>query len=430
VPINAMYTSTCGGRTEDSGNIYEFDEPYLRGVNCSLDGKHHFEPFLIKTTREPALIRSESNYQFVRLASKYAVNNFLISTPRFDDQYFEDPPTQTELTSWMNRVAVRFNKPFPTVMPDSAYPLKLARILHGIIYSPNAEADADALMSDSDIAYQLSFLDAGEVPKIDRVMLAELLRDGWFSIYSDLTIKPGKPYSRGKILHLIENIHNKKKWTFDFESGTAKPTEDGKLIIGSGRSEKEILMEPNLFLFRKFGDSYYQVREAALVGGEKIRYKTNPAGKVVYLEIEPTESTTVAERMSPFTNWQTRLTASQVRARLARYVKGMGQLIDVKIKKRGFSRRAIELEIVTTNGVHSLKGGTIRSALRLREQLFVMDKRYGSNGRVTSFSFTGRGWGHGIGMCQYGAYGFAKMGVKYDRILKHYYTDIELVKAY
>jgi stage II sporulation protein D len=33
-------------------------------------------------------------------------------------------------------------------------------------------------------------------------------------------------------------------------------------------------------------------------------------------------------------------------------------------------------------------------------------------------------------MCQYGAYGLAKMGVKYDAILKHYYTGIDLTRAY
>ncbi|NNE66183.1 MAG: SpoIID/LytB domain-containing protein [Pyrinomonadaceae bacterium] len=429
-PINAMYTSTCGGRTEDSGNIYPFDEPYLRGVNCSLDGRQHFTPFLVKTTREPALIRNEANYEFVRLASRYAVNNFVLITNRFDDQYFEEPPTKTELISWLTRLSLKFNKPFPRVEEDSARPLKLARLLHSIIYSPDSEADADALMSASDVDYQLSFLDAGEVPAEDRVMLAELLRDGWFSIYSDLTIKPNKSYSRGKILSLIDHIYSKKKWSFSFNTGTANPTEDGKLILKSGRSEKEIILEPNLFLFRKFGDSFYQVKEAALVGGEKVRYKLDSVGKVNYLEIEPTEKTTVAERMSPFTTWRKSLSNAQIRSRLSRYVKGMGQLIDIKVKSRGFSRRATELEITSTRGVHSLKGGKIRSALRLREQLFVMDKRYGSNGRVSRISFTGRGWGHGIGMCQYGAYGLAKMGVKYDRILRHYYTDIDLVKAY
>lgn len=429
-PINAMFTSTCGGRTEDSGNIYEFDEPYLRGVNCSLEGRDHFIPFLVKSAREPALIRNEANYEFVRLASKYAVNNFLMATNQFNDDYFEDAPVEIELKSWLNQVAAKFNKPFPIVNQDSAKPLNLARILHSLIYDPTAEADANTLLSESDINYHLSFLDANEVPKQDRLILANLMRDGWFSIYSDLTIKPNKKYSRGKILHLIDHIYNKKKWSFSFESGTAKPTEDGKLVLKLGRSEKEITINPNVFLFRQFGDAFYQVKETALLGGESVKYKTNALGEVIYLEVEPTEETTVAEKMSPFTTWRKNMSASSVRATLGRYVKGLGTLIDVRIKKQGFSRRAIELEIVTTNGVHTLKGGKIRSALRLREQLFVMDKRYGSNGRVTSFSFTGRGWGHGIGMCQYGAYGFAKMGVRYDKIIHHYYTNIDLVKAY
>src|SRR5665811_218094 len=42
----------------------------------------------------------------------------------------------------------------------------------------------------------------------------------------------------------------------------------------------------------------------------------------------------------------------------------------------------------------------------------------------TSFTITGRGWGHGIGMSQWGAYGLAKHGSSYKTILKHYYTGI------
>ncbi len=430
-PINAMFTSTCGGRTEDSRNIYDFDLPYLKGVHCSLDGKKHFSPFLIKSSREPALIRNEANYEFVRLASKYAVNNFVMVTNRFSDDYFEDAPTETELKSWLNQLAVKFNKPFPLVTAETSKPLRLARVLHSLIYTPDAETDAETLLSEADINYQLSFLDAGEVPKQDRLILATLMRDGWFSIYSDLTIKPNKPYSRGKILNLIDHIYSKKKWSPKFESGTAKPTEDGKLVLRVGRSEREIKISQNVFLFRKFGDAFYQVKETALLGGERVRYKTNSLGEIIYLEIEPTRETTVAEKMSPFTNWRTRKSASSVLASLRRYVRGLsGTLIDINVKKRGFSKRATELEIITTTGKFTLKRGKIRSGLRLREQLFVMDKRYGTNGRVISFTFTGRGWGHGIGMCQYGAYGFAKMGLNYDQIINHYYTDIDLVKAY
>src|SRR5687767_1104238 len=133
--------------------------------------------------------------------------------------------------------------------------------------------------------------------------------------------------------------------------------------------------------------------------------------------------------MSPFTNWTVSLAPSTVQSRLSRYVKGIGTLYDVNIKKQGYSRRAVELEIVGSNGVKTLKGGKIRSALRLNEQLFVINKRYAGNA-VAGYTFTGRGWGHGVGMCQYGAYGLAKMGVKYDQIIKHYYSGVDLTQAY
>jgi stage II sporulation protein D len=40
--------------------------------------------------------------------------------------------------------------------------------------------------------------------------------------------------------------------------------------------------------------------------------------------------------------------------------------------------------------------------------------------------FSGRGYGHGVGMCQWGACGMAKDGIPYDRILTHYYTGVAL----
>jgi len=45
------------------------------------------------------------------------------------------------------------------------------------------------------------------------------------------------------------------------------------------------------------------------------------------------------------------------------------------------------------------------------------------------FVVSGRGWGHGVGMSQYGAYGQALAGRTYDQILAHYYTGTEIGKA-
>lgn len=425
--IDAKYTSTCGGRTENSENVFDFNAPYLRGVECSLEGGKHFEPFMIKTSRVPAKLRDEQNLELVRLMSQFAVNGFQLSANPMTDDWFESEPTQSELSNWLNQLAVKFGKTFPNVNKDSAKPAELARILAQMIY---AEGQSDTLLSDSDINYQLSFDDAAEIPKERRADIASLLRDGYFTIYPDLTLKPNKAFSRAKMLRLIGRIYEKKKWLPAMQSGVTDSSANGNLVIRAGRTPRTLTVRPDVFLFRQFGGDFYQIKETALVGGESVSFQTDSSGAVIYLEIRPTTAPTVAEKMSPFTMWNANLSASAVQSRLSRYVRGFGSLIDVNIKQKGYSRRATELEIIGTNGRFSLKGGKIRSALRLREQLFVMNKRYDSSGRAISYSFTGRGWGHGVGMCQYGAYGLGKMGVKYDAILKHYYTGIDLTKAY
>ena len=45
-----------------------------------------------------------------------------------------------------------------------------------------------------------------------------------------------------------------------------------------------------------------------------------------------------------------------------------------------------------------------------------------------SLHFTGRGWGHGVGMCQYGARGMAMKGIGYRNILSYYYKDVRIEK--
>ena len=425
-PIMAYFTSTCGGRTENSENIFDHAEPYLRGVECSLEGHRHFEPFLVKTSRQPARLKNDENVEMARLMSLMAVNGFLLNTPQMTDDWFDEMPTENELSSWLNQLALKFGKPFPSVAKETARPLELSRVLASFLYTSGT---ADSLLSDSDINYQLSFDDASEVPKERRADLAMLMRDGYFVLHPDLTLKPGKALSRAQFLRLFRQIYEKKKWMPVLQTGTTKASVDGKLVLRSGRTDRQLTVRPDVFLFRQFGTSSYPVKEAALVGGETVRFQTDTSGAVSYLEIEPSETPTSAENMSPFTNWSTTLSAGAVQSRLSRYVRGIGTLYDVNVKRVGYSRRPVEIEIVGSNGVKTLKGGKIRSAFRLKEQLFVLNKRY-SGSTVVSYTFTGRGWGHGVGMCQYGAYGLAKMGVKADEIIKHYYTGVDITKAY
>ena len=46
----------------------------------------------------------------------------------------------------------------------------------------------------------------------------------------------------------------------------------------------------------------------------------------------------------------------------------------------------------------------------------------------TGYTFNGSGWGHSVGMSQWGAYAMAQKGFTYDQILKFYFTGIEIAE--
>lgn len=70
-----------------------------------------------------------------------------------------------------------------------------------------------------------------------------------------------------------------------------------------------------------------------------------------------------------------------------------------------------------------LKGTQLRSALGLRSSAFTVDYADGA------FTFTVSGYGHGVGMSQYGANVYAKQGWLYDEILTHYYPNTQITSA-
>ena len=53
-----------------------------------------------------------------------------------------------------------------------------------------------------------------------------------------------------------------------------------------------------------------------------------------------------------------------------------------------------------------------------------------ARGTILGVTLYGRGWGHGVGMCQVGAYGMAMEGATFEEILKKYYKGIELRTLY
>src|SRR5204862_2579932 len=108
----------------------------------------------------------------------------------------------------------------------------------------------------------------------------------------------------------------------------------------------------------------------------------------------------------------------------------IGDFTDMRVIQRGPSDRLISTEIIGSAGRRTVPALRLRTLLGLRDSLFSYDIERNAGGAVLGMTFFGRGWGHGVGMCQVGAYGMAMDGATYDAILKKYYSGIELKKLY
>ena len=92
--------------------------------------------------------------------------------------------------------------------------------------------------------------------------------------------------------------------------------------------------------------------------------------------------------------------------------------LEVEILEKSSTNRVLKLKI---NG-QEFEGTTLYNKLGLRSTDFEITQ-VGSN-----VVFAMKGYGHGVGMSQYGALGMAKQGYTYDEILKHYYTGVTIKK--
>jgi stage II sporulation protein D len=114
-----------------------------------------------------------------------------------------------------------------------------------------------------------------------------------------------------------------------------------------------------------------------------------------------------------------------------------GELVAVRVRDRGPSKRVTDLEVRTQSGTYNLTGDRIRSVCRrpgaheatLRSTLFNVTVER-AQGRPVAVVFDGGGFGHGVGMCQVGAIGMSRAGYSLTQIIGHYYRGARLARLY
>lgn len=120
--------------------------------------------------------------------------------------------------------------------------------------------------------------------------------------------------------------------------------------------------------------------------------------------------------------WSARLDANAVAASLARLGKQVGTVTGLRVLQRSGSGRVDLLEVLGSAGSATLTGvqlGDLSHAWGLRSTRFSV-----TNG----LNVQGEGWGHGVGMSQYGARALAERNYDYTQILGYYYPNTRLVR--
>lgn len=133
---------------------------------------------------------------------------------------------------------------------------------------------------------------------------------------------------------------------------------------------------------------------------------------------------------SPAYSWDRVISAQEARAAIA----GVGNVLSFQVERTSPFGRAITVRVIGDAGQKVLSGNELRRALGLRSTMVTqISPQIGQLASTSanlpapgSFQFVGRGFGHGLGMSQWGAHNMAQTGYSYDQILRHYYSNTTL----
>lgn len=127
---------------------------------------------------------------------------------------------------------------------------------------------------------------------------------------------------------------------------------------------------------------------------------------------------------SPHFSWEEKITIHEIREYLDKKYRGVGRITGISFQRK--ENRVMSAVIRHTNGIIKMSGNEFRLIFpekKIKSMFFAASQT--SDGLILH----GHGWGHGVGMCQWGAKGMAENGANYKDILMYYYKGIRIIDA-
>lgn len=403
--IDALYTSTCGGETSDVGTMFPGrSEPYLRRARCvELD-------VATLAGRADSGILDETQVNARTFAALAGLRESGSSWTAAD----------VEAAVSAARRLAGYTGAAASARPASSRRGDVLQVLASVFaldavartltlpedrryYFPQTSANDDAAHQAAAFLIKWGVWPAQEIDRVD--MRAAMPRD---ELYALLGAWVRKHEGASDITGRIASV--------DDRSLAVK--NEGKVI--------RVTLPPGIPIYRRLGDRFQEYATVPVMIGDRVIVQQSAQKVPVSAIVVANYDGASFDRTSSYADWTRSFRADDL-------VKSMNnrtpiqQLIDLRPITVDASNRIAEMEVTAEGGrKFVLRGLPIRWSLNVPDNLFVYEKTKDPDG-VDRYTFYGKGWGHGVGMCQIGAYGMAFRGWKADQILKRYYTGIDIV---
>jgi stage II sporulation protein D len=420
-PITALYTATCGGHTESAADVFPEDRsPYLTGVPCRAEEEALARVRVLLPGRKLAALESESGEDLTRDAALLAAAGVLEGPP--DTLSLGHALEARTLRAWTRALLRLAGRPEPQGREGGVG--SLGEAAASLLADLGWDERARVLLAEGDAAALVREPKAASLPADRRAAIAYLASSGALKPFPDGSFHASDRPTRARLLPALVKAGDVYD-AFGLDEATFLGGEGGRLRLALGKGELELPASKSAYLFGYAGGSTIPAKELELRSGDRVRFRTAASGAIDFLEMRPPVRGASDDRMSSNYAWEVRKSGKELEASLDRKL-GIGSLRDLVVVRRGVSGRVAELRVVGTEGSAVAKGFDIRNLLGLKESLTVIEPQRDGAGQIVAVVFAGKGWGHGVGLCQVGAYGMALRGEDYRKILAHYYRGTSI----
>ncbi|MFC1807736.1 SpoIID/LytB domain-containing protein [Candidatus Omnitrophota bacterium] len=127
----------------------------------------------------------------------------------------------------------------------------------------------------------------------------------------------------------------------------------------------------------------------------------------------------------PYYSWEDSISLPEIEKKLGTTKYKITGLYSIKIKGRNGSGRITNLLLIGRRKKVKISAKDFRHILG---SVLIKSTNFEISIKDNKVYFTGKGWGHGVGMCQWGAFAMAKKRFSVKDILKHFYPGVKIVK--